>query len=295
MKVDLVQDARAMIGEGPVWDDRSGRLYWVDIPVGRLHRFSPSDLSDLPIDFGQPVGSVGLGANGGVAAALRDGFALVPSGEEAVTMRIDVESEITGNRMNDGRCDQAGRFWAGTMASPWEGKPGCGSMYCLEETSGTLAARRLFGPVTVSNGIDWSGDGRRLYYIDSATQQVAVFDFDVDSGVPRNRRTFVDIPPGDGFPDGMMVDADDCVWVALFGAGRLRRYTPAGTIDREVVLPVTLVTSMAFGGSDLGDLYVTTAKHRLTAAQQDEQVHAGGLYCCRPGPVGRPPYRFHWV
>jgi sugar lactone lactonase YvrE len=295
MIVELVQDARALIGEGPLWDERTGRLYWVDIPVGLVHRLSPSGSADHPVDVGQPVGCVGLGMDGGVVAGLRDGFGLIPRNDEKVTRWIPIEREHPAIRMNDGRCDPAGRYWAGTTASPWEHNPGAGSLYCLDDVAGDLKARRVLGQVSVSNGIDWSGDGKRMYYIDSATWRVDVFDFEVESGFVHNRRTFVDVPEHDGLPDGLVVDSEDCVWVALSRAGRVRRYTPTGRIDREIEVPVSLVTSMAFGGSDLGDLYITTARHRLTPAESKTQVHAGGLFCCRPGPTGRPANRFCWI
>jgi sugar lactone lactonase YvrE len=295
MIVELVQDARALIGEGPIWDDRTGRLYWVDIPVGVVHRLSPADWSDDPIDLGQPVGCVGLGLEGGVVAAVRDGFALIPWDDEKVSRLVPVARDHPAIRMNDGRCDPRGRYWAGTTASPWEDNPEAGSLYCLEDVVGDLTARRVLGHVSVSNGIDWSGDGKRMYYIDSATWRVDIFDFDVEEASVRNRRTFAEIDHHDGLPDGLVVDADDCVWVALCRGGRVRRYTPTGGIDREISVPVSLVTSLAFGGADLGDLYITTARHRLTPAEATAQAHAGGLFCCRPGPTGRRAHRFRWI
>jgi sugar lactone lactonase YvrE len=153
----------------------------------------------------------------------------------------------------------------------------------------------MLSGLTVANGIDWSPDGRLMYYIDSPTQRVDVFDFDADTGDISNRRPFVEIPKADGLPDGMVVDAEGGVWVALFRAGRLRRYSPTGVVKQEVEVPVTLVTSAVFGGSDLGDLYITTAKHRLAPEERDRQLHAGSVFCCRPGPIGRPSYRFRWV
>jgi sugar lactone lactonase YvrE len=295
MKAELVQDARASLGEGPVWDQRTGRLHWVDILSGLVHRFSPPDGSDLIIDVGQPVSAVGLGADGGLVLAIRDGFGLVHPGSDRVGEIIEVEKDVTGNRMNDGRCDPAGRFWAGTMATRWEEEPCAGALYRLDGTSGALAATKILGGITVSNGIDWTPDGRQMYYVDSPTQRVDVFDFDAGTGILRNRSAFATVPAADGLPDGLVVDADGGVWVALFGAGRLRRYSPSGRIDQDIQLPVTLVTSAAFGGADLADLYITTARHRLTAEERDRQPHAGSLFGCRPGQAGKPAHRFGWV
>ncbi len=293
MKIDLAQDARATIGEGPVWDERAGRLCWVDIAAGIVHRWSPQGGDDRVLDVGQPVGSLALGAQGGIVLAVRDGFALVPRGAERVAATVDVERELTGNRMNDGRCDVAGRFWAGTMDR--DHRPHAGSLYRLDAASGTLAVTRVITGVTISNGIDWSPRDDLMYFVDSQTQRVDVFDFDAVSGALVGRRPFVEIPAADGLPDGIAVDGDGCVWVALFGAGAVRRYSPSGRIDRVVRLPVTLVTSVAFGGADLSDLYITTARHRLTPQERVRQTHAGGLFVCRPGPGGRPAHRFGWV
>jgi sugar lactone lactonase YvrE len=295
MRVELVQDARARLAESPLWDQASERLLWVDIPVGQVHRFNPADGSDLILDVGQPVGSLCLGIDGGLVLAMRDGFGLVGSASDRVDGLVSVERQRTDNRMNDGRCDPAGRFWAGTMAQEWEHAPRAGALYRLDGRGGSLAATRVLAEVTVSNGIDWSPDGGLMYFIDSPTQRVDVFDYVAESGAITGRRTFVEIPPADGLPDGMVVDADGCVWVALFGAGRLRRYSPSGQIDCEVHLPVTLVTSATFGGPGLEDLYITTAKHRLTPHEREQQTHAGSIFVCHPGPRGKPAHRFLWV
>jgi sugar lactone lactonase YvrE len=290
MNVELVHDARAEIGEGPIWDDRTRLLHWVDIPAGIVHRFSPEDGVHRPINVGQPIGAFALGQAGGLVLALRGGFGFLPAASERVETVLPVEPDRPGNRMNDGRCDPAGRFWAGTMSS--ERLPGAGSLYRLDWKSERLDITRMLEGLTIANGIDWSPNGRLMYYIDSPTQRVDVFDFDVESGAISNRRAFAAIPQSEGLPDGLVVDGEGGVWVALFWSGRVRRYTPNGEIKQEIELPVTLVTSASFGGPDLGDLYITTARHRLTPEERAQQVHAGGLYRCRPGPVGKQANRF---
>ena len=295
MNVEIVQDAPATLGECPVWDPRTETLHWVDIRAGLVHRFSPSGGADLVLDMGQPVGSVGLGAKGDIVVALRDGFGLIPPNADRVDAMIDVEKPLTGNRMNNGRCDGAGRFWAGTIASAWEHEPGAGALYRLEQVGETFAVTQMLTDLTVANGIDWSPDERRMYFIDSPTQRVDVLDFDVDSGAIRNRRVFAEIPLEDGMPDGLVVDAEGCVWVALIGGGRVRRFSPLARVDLDIELPVTLVTSATFGGRDFADLYITTAKHRLTDEERGRQTHAGSVFCCRPGPTGKPAHYFRGV
>lgn len=293
MNVELVSDARATIGEGPIWDDRSQRLHWVDIPAGLVHRFAPADGSDSPLDLGQPVGCVGLGEYDGLVAAVRDGFALVEAGCDAPSRLIEVKHRGPGIRMNDGRCDPAGRFWAASMA--WDHARQAGSLYRLAADGEALGVTRVLDGLTIANGLDWSPDGSLLYYIDSDTQRVDVFDFDADRGALHGRRPFVRVRVADGQPDGMVVDAEGCVWVALFGGGRVRRYTPGGQIDLEIALPVSLVTSLTFGGPELADVYITTARHRLTDEERARQTHAGSLFVCRPGPTGKAAHRFRWI
>ncbi len=287
---ELIADTRCMIGEGPVWDQRRHCLIWVDVPAGLIHSFDPPTQTIATRQAGQPVGSVALCAGDGVVAALRDGFGLIPDSGEVMNVFAEVEKDRLGSRMNDGKCDCRGRFWAGSMAI--NHTPAAGTLYRVEYAHGQLRAFAQLHGTTVSNGLDWSDDNARMYYVDSATQRIDMFDFDVDAGRLNNRRPFVVIPRADGLPDGMTVDAEGCIWVALFGAGKVRRYTPLGKIDMEVRVPVTLVTSCAFGGDDLRDLYITTARHRLNATEVAEQSTAGGVFLSRPGPQGRAPFLF---
>jgi sugar lactone lactonase YvrE len=189
--------------------------------------------------------------------------------------------------MNDGKCDAAGRFWAGTMALDERG--GAGALYRLDPDG---HVETMIDGVTISNGLDWSDDGRLMYFIDTPTQSVDVFDFDLASGRIANRRSFARIDPVDGAPDGLTLDAEGFVWVALWGGSRVRRYAPDGALDSIVRVPATYVTSCAFGGADLGDLYITTARIKLSEADRASQPLAGGLFRARPGVRGRPPHRF---
>jgi len=285
--VELVLDARAELGEGPRWDARAQRLLWVDIMRGRVHAFRPGHAACRSVDVGRPVGALAGTADGGIVLAVAGGFARLDWDSGQVRMLAAVEADRPQNRMNDGACDPAGRFWAGTMALD-EG-PGAGALYRLDP-DGTV--RTMLTGVSISNGIDWSLDGRRMYYVDSPTRRIDVFDFEARAGTIANRRTFVALPPEAGFPDGLTVDADGFVWLALWGGAALHRYDPEGARERIVPLPVTHPTSCAFGGSDLDELYVTSARRPLSADERARQPMAGGLLRLRPGVVGRPPGLF---
>jgi sugar lactone lactonase YvrE len=285
--VELALDVKAELGEGPVWDDRGGCLYFVDILRACVHRFHPRDGSLRTYDVGQFVGAIALAERGDLVLAVRDGFARLDIETGAVRMVATVANRSPDRRMNDGNCDPAGRFWAGTMAL--DEQRDAGALYRLDADG---SVRTMVSPVSISNGIDWSSDGARMFFVDSPTQAIDVFDFDVASGAVANRRRFVSIAPEGGMPDGLTIDAEEHVWVSLWGGGAVHRYAPDGSLDTAVHLPVMYPTSCAFGGDDLRDFYVTTAAVELTAAERASQPEAGGLFRCRPGPSGRRPHRF---
>jgi len=284
---DLVLDAQAELGEGPVWDARAACLYFVDILNGRVHCYAPATETLRTYGVDQSVGALALTDKDDLVLAVRDGFARLDLRTGRVAMIAEIESDRPDLRMNDGKCDRDGRFWAGTMAL--DERRGAGTLYRLDP-SGRVDA--MLSGVTISNGLDWSDDDRRMYFIDSPTHSVDLFDFDRANGTISNRRSFAHIPPDQGIPDGLTLDADGGVWVSLWGGGAVHRYSPDGRLERIVRLPVTLPTSCAFGGLDLGDLYITTANIGLDPAERNRQPQAGGLFCCRAGTTGRPPYRF---
>jgi len=283
IEAELALDIGAELGEGPVWDSHAGCLYFVDILRGKVHRFEPDSRALKSYDVGQPVGAVALAGAGDLVLAVRDGFAGLALDTGAVRIIADVERDRRDQRMNDGNCDAAGRFWAGTMAL--DERADAGALYRLDP-DGTV--HTMLAAVSISNGIDWSADNRRMYFIDSPSQRVDVFDFDVASGSIANRRAFVQIPSGEGVPDGLTIDADDHVWVSLWRGGAVHRYAPDGSLAAVVRLPVTHPTSCCFGGDGLADLFITTAFIALDPAERTRQPHAGALFRCRPGVVGRP-------
>ncbi len=284
MDVESLPGISAELGEGPLWDVGRQCLWFVDIMRGLVHRFDPAAGTDRVYEIGQPVSALACRARGDLVCAVRDGFARLDPETGAVTMIAAVEADNPRNRMNDGCVDARGRFWAGTMSMHHERE--AGALYRLDP-DGTVT-RHLSG-VTTSNGLDWSGDNRRMYYIDTGLPRIDVFDFDLEGGTLANRRAFVTIDPVEGKPDGMIVDAEDHVWVALWNGGCLHRYAPDGTRVSVVRLPTPLTTKPAFGGPDLLDLYVTSASIALSAEARAASPSAGALFRLRPGIRGRAP------
>lgn len=282
--VEVVVAANAELGEGPVWDSRSGRLAWVDILGRRIHATDPRTGDTESIDVPLDVGAIVPRAAGGFVAALQDGFWVVGDGP---TRRIATVPEAgPGLRFNDGKCDANGRFWAGTMA--YDEASGMGCLYRLD-TDGTVV--RVLEGVTVSNGLAWSHDGRTMYYNDSPTQRVDAFSYAPATGEIADRRTVIDFPAELGSPDGMTIDADGGLWIALWGGSAVHRYLD-GRLDRVITLPVSQPTSCAFGGPDLDELYVTSAWKGLSAEARRAQPFAGALFRMRPGVRGVPPSVF---
>jgi sugar lactone lactonase YvrE len=284
--VELVVDAHAIVGEGPIWHPDQQLLSWVDIESCRVHWYDPATNVDTSIEVDQEVGAALPRRGGGLILAMRDGFAALDG--DRVRLLVEVEADNPANRMNDGKCDAAGRLWAGTMA--FGEHHGVGALYRLEPN---LRLTTMHTGVSISNGIDWSPDNTRMYYIDTPTRQLDVFDFDLASGTPSGRRTLINFPDDAGSPDGMTVDSAGYLWVAFWGGWAVRRYTPEGTLEREIRVPAAQTSSCAFGGADLGDLYITTAGRNVTGtAAGEQQPHAGGLFRCRPGVTGLRSHAF---
>ena len=222
--------------------------------------------------------------------ALVDGFAFGPaqpdaSGDYPLTRVDGFRTDRSVTRFNDGKPSPWGDFWAGTM--PWaEGGPSC-ALYRLTPDG---RVTELLDKVGLSNGLDWSDDRTRFYYADSMSGGVDVFACDPETGALGERSRFVTVEAGT--PDGLTLDADGCLWLAVFGTGEVRRYTPSGDLDTVIGLPVDQPTSIAFGGDDLSTLYITTARENLTPAQIALQPHAGDIFACTPGVAGRPPNLF---
>lgn len=284
----LELDAHAQVGESPVWHEPEQVLLWVDIWAGLVHRFDPSDKSDRVYVAGTEVGSVAARASGGAVLAVEEGFAVVDLDNGAAPDVIAaVEADIAENRMNDGKCDSAGRFWAGTMSRAM--RPAAGALYRLDPDHRVTTVVR---EVSVSNGIGWSLDDRSMYYVDSLTRRVDVFDFEPVSGGLSGRRPFIEFGTGEGNPDGLTVDSAGYLWVAIWDGWAVRRFTPDGKLDRIVELPVSRVTSCSFGGDGYSVLYITTARGDATPHDLRQEPLAGGLFSTQPGVTGLPPQAY---
>ncbi len=286
-QAELVLDAKADLGEGPLWDDRIGQLVWVDIMAGRVNLFDPSTGGNRSIDVGVPVGAAALRESGGLVLAVKDGFATLDIEAGKMSRLGGFPGAAADIRMNDAKCDPQGGLWAGTMAMDL--REGAGVLYRFDPAGGVSIVLK---DVTCSNGTDWSPDGKLMYYVDSMTRRIDCFDFDAQNGAISGRRTFVEIDLKDAAPDGLTVDSGGNIWVALWGGSCVQCYSPEGRLKVTVQVPASQTSSCTFGGEDFGDLYITSARTGLTDKQLARQPLAGGLFRVRPGVKGVRAGRF---
>jgi sugar lactone lactonase YvrE len=275
---NIVIDAKAKLGEGPSWDQRFQRLFWVDIEGFQLHIYDPSTCTNRTIEVGEHIGTVVPYLKNKVIVALISGLYCLDIETGAKVLIHDPEEGKLGNRFNDGKCDPTGRFLAGTMSL--NGEHAQGALYSLS-TKGNVSL--LVDKASISNGLAWSADHRTMYYIDTPTLEVVSFDYDVAQGTIRNKQLVARLDESEGYPDGMTIDAEGMLWVARWGGKRVSRIHPAhGEVIAEVSLPVNCVTSCAFGGEHLDELYITTAQDNDSA----DQPLAGGLFMVKTGVRG---------
>jgi sugar lactone lactonase YvrE len=273
-----------VLGEGPIWDEAAARLMWVDIKDPAVYTLDPTTRQTTRHAMPAPIGAIGLRARGGLVGAFKNGFGFIDLDNFAVSPISDPEAHLPGNRFNDGKVDPLGRFWAGTMDDA-ERSPS-GDLYRLDAD---LSVTRFPVGFVCTNGIDWSGDGRTLYFVDSFRREIHAYDFDMAAGVPGARRRFARLPDDQGYPDGLTIDAEDHLWGAHWDGARITRYRPDGTIERVIAMPVPRCTSCCFGGPELDILFVTSASIGLDAAQRATAPLSGGLFAITGlGVRGRP-------
>lgn len=281
-----VLDARARLGEGALWCDRAHVLWWVDIEAPALHCFDPATGADHAWPMPESIGCLALGRDRSVVVALASGLAWFDPETQRIDRFLEIEAREPDTRLNDGRCDHQGRFWVGSMARNAAGARG--RLYRCETTHATP----MLAGIQVPNSIAFSPDGRTMYFADTPTGTIRAFDLDPASGRLSGERDFAAIPPFDGLPDGAAVDVNGGLWVVHWGGGRISRFRPDGRLDRSIRLPVPQPTCCAFGGADLGTLFVTSARGGLDSEALSRAPLSGGVFSLRPGVRGLPEPRF---
>jgi sugar lactone lactonase YvrE len=289
MQAELIVDARNAVGECPVWVPEENALYWVDIPAGGLQRWSAETGHVHAWRAPQMLACIARHRDGGWVAGMESGFFhLHPHNDGSLDSNLlaPVEHARTDMRLNDGRCDRQGRFWAGSMALNMGANAADGTLYRYSAGQRGPLEAQLSGFI-VPNGLGFSPDGRTMYLSDShpLIQQIWAFDYDTDSGTPSNRRLFVDMHQFPGRPDGAAVDAEGGYWICANDAGLIHRFTPDGRLDRSLAVPVKKPSMCAFGGSRLDTLFVTSIR---PGDDHDEQSLAGGVFALNPGVKGLP-------
>lgn len=279
MEPELIADYACHTGEGPMWHPTEKRLYWTDIPAGRMFRYDPAAGSHEQFYDGGVVGGFTIQADGALLLFMARGAVKTWRDGELTTLVRELPDELN-SRFNDVIADPAGRVFCGTMSSP-DHK---GRLYLLD-TDGSV--RTILEDVGCSNGMGFTGDRKSFYHIDTPTRDVCVYGYDEATGAISGKRVFVHTPDEAGGPDGMTVDSEDHVWVAKWGGARLERYTPEGRLERTVELPAEKVSSLTFGGDDSSDIYVTTAGGDNKA---ENGAGAGALFRLRCGVCGRPEF-----
>jgi len=269
-----------ILGEGSIWHPSENVLYWIDITGCKLHRFDPETGINTSVDTGSMIGTV-VPAEGhfSVVMATEDGIiGITPDGERELLAPYPA-SEPEDNRFNDGKCDPAGRFWVGSMSK--KETKGAGNLYCYDGKELKLKIPE----VSISNGIVWTADAKTMYYIDTPEMAVFAFDFDNTTGELSNRRIAIKVPKDAGYPDGMTIDNEGMLWVAMWNGAAVIRFNPStGKMMEKTEMPALNITSCAFGGNDMKTLYITTARQGLTEKQLEQYPMSGSLFsvnmCC---------------
>ena len=283
---ELALKLECNVGEGPFWDEVEQKLYFVDIVNKQIKIFSPTSKLVETVQFNQEIGAVFLDQKSNLIVAARDGIFAATRDGVLETLLAPIELEDTSIRTNDAKCDANGRMWVGTMA--FDFTQGAAALFSFDSKN----LKKVVPDLTVSNGIGWSLDKKTMYFIDSPTKRVDIFDFDLESGELRNRRPFLLLGDLDAFPDGLTTDEDGGVWVALFGGGEVRRFNSQGTLTHIVEIPVKQVTSCCFGGGDMSDLYITTAQNGMDSDSLIREPLAGSLFRVKTSFKGSKSNRY---
>ncbi|HEY5048468.1 MAG TPA: SMP-30/gluconolactonase/LRE family protein [Rhizomicrobium sp.] len=294
IEIEVVLDAGAIIGESPTWSAAERALYWIDVKKPALYCYDPADSGQRSWRLSSDVGGFALTADPpGAVVALREGVFALDFASDALKRLAPAPFDPSLFRFNEGACDSAGRFWIGVMFDPIEAGPlpREGALHSFRVDSGL---RLEPDAAQLHNGMAWSGDGRTFYLSHSMSGEILAFEFDLAAGRIGARRVFARLPPALGIPDGAAVDTEGGYWCACHGGGRLRRFRADGSIDRDILLPVSQPTMCAFGGATLEEMYVTSARDKLDADQLAREPLAGALLRLRPGERGVPRSSSVW-
>jgi sugar lactone lactonase YvrE len=283
MNIRCLVDARASVGEGPVWNEADGCLWWIDIKIPRLFRTEPESGETTEWPLPERIGSFAFRHDGTLICAMKSGFKIFDPQSEGWTDLADPESHLPGNRFNDGKCDASGRFFAGTMDD--EEFECTGSLYRLDPDH-TITTTKT--GISISNGLGWSPDHRTMYYTDTKKACIWAYDYAIATGAMTNERIFADVPVEHGYPDGLCVDAEGFVWGAHWEGWRVTRYAPDGSVDRVVEMPVPKITSCCFGGPDMTTLFITSARIDLDEPALAKAPLSGGLFAIQTDVRGQP-------
>ncbi len=287
--IECVVDAKAVLGEGPLWDPAARVLWWVDIKAPSIHRFDPVTHEDRVWNAPEDLGCLAVRDTGGLIVAMRNGVHFFDPETGRFEFIVDPEADLAINRFNDGKPDRQGRFWPGTM---FEGPGEPRTSAALYRIDPDLSCHQMVTGIFCSNGLAWSPDSAVMYYADSMVQTVWAWDFDPASGEIENRRVFIDTGPFKSNPDGATVDVEGAYWLTLPESDQVARFDPDGKAMQVIDMPVHHPTCAMFGGADLDVLYVTTATMFRTAEDSAKKPQTGGLFALHVGAKGLPEARF---
>ena len=284
MAIETVLDFHATIGESPTWVADERALYWIDVKAPALHRYCPGDESTRTWPMTSDIGGFALTGDGSAVVALRQGLFRLDLDSGALHLLAPPPFDQALFRFNEGACDASGRFWIGVMFDPLRSastQPGRLHSFTFAE-----GLRDEPDTAELHNGMAWSGDGKTFYLSHSKSGEIIAFDYEENGGSISNRRVFATIPAELGIPDGAAIDTEGGYWSALHGGGKLRRFHPDGSVDRDIDLPVSQPTMPAFADEDLATLYVTSASDHMSEGARAREPHAGGLFRLDAGSRG---------
>lgn len=281
MQPEHVVACQNIVGEGPVWNAKEQAIYWVDIDGKKIQRYYTEtgnyEVFDMPIK----ICLMAFRSKGGMILGTEDGFYFWDPSTKKLDFIFHPEKGKIEARFNDGKVDRKGRLWAGTMTHQ-------GASSSLYRMDANLSVRQMESGITISNGVGWSPNNKIMYFVDSIRYVIYAYDFDFEKGSLSNRRAFVQLTESFGIPDGLTVDSEGFVWVAIYGGWKVMRYNPSGKVAAEITFPVSKPSSCIFGGKNYDELYVTTISEGLTAEDKLKQPMAGDLFIIKTDVKGLP-------